>query len=277
MSNWLKALGFWIWGLIAIGLSASLVSVSYRIVAIYRSHEASPIGSRSPASSSTPEINSEVAIGSSAAPSLESTKGRMISRVIAKEMRETQQAMRAGQWAEALKNLEAAETKSPLTTFDEQTINDFKGFLNVKLNNLKAAQAAYEAALATGGYTAEKTVWVFRMLFRLAAGNQNYAKAIVYGKQASDAGAADTDDLSIMSQLYYLQRDCQNSSIWGDKAIAAARQAGEAPKENLYLFKLKCADDSNDAPGKLAALYELVRLTRKTEYWNNLIRLERQD
>ncbi len=49
------------------------------------------------------------------------------------------------------------------------------------------------------------------------------------------------------------------------------------PKENLYLFKLKCADDANDTPGKMAALYDFVRLTKKTDYWNNLIRLERQD
>jgi hypothetical protein len=85
------------------------------------------------------------------------------------------------------------------------------------------------------------------------------------------------DDLVVMAQLYYLEKDCKNSNVWGDKAIAAARKSGEAPKENLYLFKLKCADDANDTPGKIGALYELVRLTKKTEYWNNLIRLERQD
>jgi hypothetical protein len=41
MSNLLKAMGFWMWGLIAIGLSLSLVSVSYRMLSVYRSHELS--------------------------------------------------------------------------------------------------------------------------------------------------------------------------------------------------------------------------------------------
>jgi len=214
---------------------------------------------------------------SPAAFSADKPKGPEISRVIAKEMTGAQKAMQAGQWSEALKNLEAAETKSPLTTFDKKTIYDFKGFAEVKLNNLKAAEAAYEAALATGGYTPEESAKTYRMLFRLAAGNQNYPKAVEYGKQAAEAGVTNNDDLVVMSQLYYLQKDCKDSAIWGDRAIAAARKAGEAPKENLYLFKLKCADDANDTPGKLAALYDLVRLTRKTEYWNNLIRLERQD
>jgi len=212
-----------------------------------------------------------------AAFSADKPKGPEISRVIAKEMTAAQKAMQASQWSEALKNLEAAETKSPLTTFDKKTIDDFKGFVNVKLNNMKAAQAAYEAAIATGGYTAEEAGKTYRMLFRLAAGNQNYPKAIEFGKQAVEAGVTNNDDLVVMSQLYYLEKDCKNSNVWGDKAIAAARKSGEAPKENLYLFKLKCADDANDTPGKIAALYELVRLTKKTEYWNNLIRLERQD
>jgi tetratricopeptide (TPR) repeat protein len=214
---------------------------------------------------------------SPAALAADKPKGPEISRVIAKEITATQKAMQASQWSEALKNLEAAETKSPLTTFDKKTIYDFKGFVNIKLNNMKAAEAAYEAALATGGYTPEESGKTYRMLFRLAAGNQNYAKAVEYGKQAADAGVTNTDDLVVMAQLYYLQKDCKDSNVWGDKAIAAARKAGEAPKENLYLFKLKCADDANDTPGKLAALYDLVRLTRKGEYWNNLIRLERQD
>jgi tetratricopeptide (TPR) repeat protein len=212
-----------------------------------------------------------------AAFSADKPKGQELSRVIAKEMTAAQKAMQASQWSEALKNLEAAETKSPLTTFDKKTIYDFKGFVNVKLNNLKGAEAAYEAAMQTGGYTPEESAKTYRMLFRLAAGNQNYAKAVDYGKQAADAGVTNTDDLVVMAQLYYLQKNCKDSNVWGEKAIAAARKAGEAPKENLYLFKLKCADDANDTPGKLAALYDLVRLTRKTEYWNNLIRLERQD
>ena len=111
-------------------------------------------------------------------------KGPEISRVISKEMTAAQKAMQASQWSEALKNLEAAETKSPLTAFDKKTIYDFKGFVNIKLNNLKAAEAAYETAIGVqGGYTPEESAKTYRMLFRLAAGNQNYAKAVEYGSR----------------------------------------------------------------------------------------------
>ena len=209
--------------------------------------------------------------------SAEKEKGQQISRVIAKEMTAAQKALQASQWAEAIKNLDAAETKSGLNAFDKKTIYDFKGFAYVKLNNLKAAEQAYETALATGAYSPEDSAKTTRMLFRLSAGNQQYAKATEYGKQVAESGAATPDDLGILSQIYYLQKDCKSSAVWADKAIAAARKAGEAPKENLFQFKLQCASDAGDTPGMAAVLVDLIRLTNKTNYWNTLLRIERQD
>src|SRR5271169_1255663 len=92
---------------------------------------------------------------SPAAFSADKPKGPEISRVIAKEMTAAQKAMQASQWADAIKNLEAAETKSGLNAFDKKTIYDFKAFAYIKLNNLKAAQQSYEQAIATGAYSPE--------------------------------------------------------------------------------------------------------------------------
>src|SRR5271168_4056035 len=117
---------------------------------------------------------------SPAALSADKPKGPEISRVIAKEITAAQKAMQAQQWSEGLKNLEAAEAvgaKSPLSTYDKKTIDEFKGICYVRLNNLKAAQTAYEAALATGGYAADELPKTYRLLFQLAANNQQSAKA----------------------------------------------------------------------------------------------------
>ena len=204
-------------------------------------------------------------------------KEQQISRVIAKEMTAAQKALQASQWQEALKNLDAAEQKSGLTPFDKKTIFDFKGFANVRLNKLKEAEQNYEQAIATGQYTPEEAAKTTRMLFRLSAGNQQYSKALDYGKQVADAGGANADDLAVMSQIYFLQKDCKNSASWADKAIAASRKAGETPKENLYQFKLQCASDAADNAGMSAVLIDLIRLTNKTNYWNTLLRIERQE
>ncbi|HEY0745385.1 MAG TPA: hypothetical protein VGD63_01690, partial [Steroidobacteraceae bacterium] len=215
MNHLLRAMGFWVWGLIAIAISAALVSLSFRMIAIYRS-QASPTpttysGSEYHAPNELNELNS-------APPA---TVGRISSKtspLISQEIAAAQKAMRASQWSEALQNLDAAEAKSPLTPYDKRTIYEFKGLSYVRLNNLQAAQAAYETALATKAYELEELVKAFRLLFQLAATNQQTAKAIEYGKQASDAGSANDNDLLIMSQLYYQQKDCKNSSVWGDKA-----------------------------------------------------------
>ena len=279
MSHLLRAMGLWIWGLIAIAICFSLVSLGYRTLsnrphyAVDANTRGAPPASRSEEAGAFSGVVPTPTGGSGAA--VHSSKP--VSKIIGKEMSAAQKALQAGQWSEALTYLEAARSKSPLTTNDVKTIEEFTGITNIRLHNLKVAQTAYEAALATGAYKTEELARIFRLLFQLAAINKQDAKAIEYGERAAGAGSATENDLMIMSQLYYQQKDCQNSGIWGDKAIAAFKEAGQTPEEVLYQLKLQCASDANDRSGMKAALYELVRLTNKTSYWNNLIRLERQD
>jgi tetratricopeptide (TPR) repeat protein len=218
-----------------------------------------------------------LAVNPRLAHSADKDKGQQISRVIAKEMTAAQKALQAGQWAEAIKNLEAAQTKSGLTPFDEKTIYYFTGFANIKLNNLKAAQAAFEKSIATGAASPEDKNSMTHTLFTIAATTNQYQKTIDYGKEMTDAGTATPNDVAIMAQSYYQLKDCKNSGIWADKAVAAARKAGEAPKENLYLFKLQCASDAQDNAAMVPVLGDLIRLNNKSTYWNTLLRIERQD
>jgi hypothetical protein len=200
-----------------------------------------------------------------------------ISHTIAKEMTAAQKALQANQWAEALKSLNEAEQKSGITAFDKFKIHDFKGFAEFRLSKYKEAEADYEAALAAGEYTPEEAARTTNLLFRVAAQNQQYAKAIEYGKQVTDSPSAKPDDFNILAQLYYLQKDCKNTILWADKSLAASKKAGEAPKENTYQFKLQCASDAGDTAGMEGPLVDLIKLTNKTTYWNTFLRLERQD
>jgi hypothetical protein len=204
-------------------------------------------------------------------------KKQEISRVIAKQMTAAQKALQAQQWQEALKNLDAAEQVSGINAFDKMNIYNYEGFAYVKLNNLKAAQGAFEKSLATGAAPPEDVARMTKTLFSIAASTQQYQKTIDYGKQMVDAGAATVEQVGIIAQSYYLLKDCKDSVAWADKAIAAARKAGEAPKENFYLFKLQCASDGQDTPTMDAVLVDLIKLTNKTSYWNTLLRIERQD
>jgi tetratricopeptide (TPR) repeat protein len=221
------------------------------------------------------------AVGPQTSFSADKEKEQQISRGIAKEMTAAQKALQASQWQEALKSLDAAEAKAnekpPLTPFDLKTIHYFKAFANIKLNNLKVAQGEFEKALATGAATAEEKAQYTKTLFGIAASTQQFQKAIDYGKEMADAGTASPNDIAIIAQSYFQLKDCKNSGIWVDKAVAASRKAGEAPKENLYLFKLQCASDASDNAAMIPVLTDLIKLNNKSTYWNTLLRIERQD
>ena len=276
MNHLLKAMGLWIWGLIAIGLSVSLVSVSYRMLSVYRSHD---LASR-PSPDSQVELASPSALHSETteqAPAVLKDADVDASRrraIAAREANAARNAAQANQ--DALNSLEEAERKAPPTN-ESKPVQEIQGYSSISLDKFKATQSAYEAAVSRGAYKEEELVRVFRALFQLAVALQQPAKAIEYGEKANDLGALKANDLVIMSQIYYQQKDCKNSAVWGDKAITALNKSGQAPKEVLYQIKLQCAADANDTGAMKAALYDLVRLTNKTPYWNNLIRLERQD
>src|SRR5882724_4248314 len=195
-----------------------------------------------------------VAVNPRLAFSADKPKEQQISHTIGKEIEAAQKAMKANQWADVIKNLEAAEAKGSLTTFDKKTIYDFKGFAYIKLSKYKEAEAAYEQAIATGGYNAEESAKTTKMLFQLAAQNQQFQKAIEYGKTATEQPGATPNDFLIMAQLYYQQKDCKNSGVWGDKAVNAYKKSGEAPKEVLFQIKLQCAADASETAAEISAL-----------------------
>jgi hypothetical protein len=270
MNHLLKAMGFWVWGLIAIGLSLSVVSVSYRMLSVYRSHNLAA-GPQAPSA-----VDSKVEFAPAPAARKQTAVDASRQRTIAAA--EPTAAHNAAQDDQAaVSDLDAAAPAAPAAAYESRPVQEFKGNSNISLDKYRSMQSAYESALSRGAFKGEELVRVFRLLFQLAATLHQNTKALEYGQKANDMGALKSNDLLIMSQIYYQEKDCKNSGVWGDRAIVGFKQAGEAPKEVLYQLKLQCASDSNDTAAMKAALFDLIRLTNKTSYWNNLLRLERQD
>jgi len=209
--------------------------------------------------------------------SADKEKEQQISRVIAKEMQAAYKAAQTKQWSDVVKNLDEALTKSGLTPFDQKSIYYMRGVADVNLKDSKSAQVDFEKAVATGAASAEEKVTINRALFSIAASSGQYQKTIDYGKEMVDNGTATPEIVLAITQSYYLLKDCKNAILWSDKAVAAARKAGEAPKENLFLFKLQCYSDAGDNASMVPVLEDLIRLTGKASYWNTLLRIERQE
>ncbi len=204
-------------------------------------------------------------------------KGPPISRSIARPLIAAQKALQTGKFADGLKNLQTAEATKGLTPFDHKTIDDLKAYAYVKLNDMKGAEASWEAALATGACSPADTLRFTRAVFQLSYNGHEYPKAIEYGKKLADLGEGSPDIYAVIGQSYYLTNSCKNAGVYMDKAIAASRKAGKTPQEGYYQIKLRCAFDAKDTAGEIAGYSDLVRLTNKPDYWNALLRLERQD
>lgn len=202
---------------------------------------------------------------------------QQISRKIAKELIAAQKALQTGKWSDGLKNLQAADGKSGLTPFDHKTIDDLKAYAYVKLGNMPAAEQAWEAALQTGACSPADTLRFTRAVFQLSYNAHDYAKAIDYGKKLIALGQGGEDIYAVIGQGYYLTNNCQQADVYMDKAIAASRKAGKAPQEGYYQIKLRCAFDAKDNAAEIRLFADLARLTNKPEYWNSLLRLERQN
>jgi hypothetical protein len=204
-------------------------------------------------------------------------KEQQISRVIAKEINAAQKAAQTKQWADVIKNLDEALTKSGLTAFDQKSIYYLRAVADYNLKDLKSAQADFEKVLASGAATAEEKTNINRTLFTLAANGGQYQKTIDYGKEMVDGGTATPEVYLAITQSYFLLKDCKNTIVWSDKSVAAARKAGEVPKETLLLLKLQCYSDAGDLKSVIPIYVDLIKQNPKTTYWNNLLRLEIQD
>jgi len=131
MRHMLKALGFWVWGLVAISIAVSVVPLGYRVATLWGMHEFS--------------APSDLSAPSGTAPTQSPTNTDLqpiakISRLIAPEMTAAQQALQAGNWTEALRQLTAAEVKSPLTAFDRKYVYLGRSYVALK-NDADAANA----------------------------------------------------------------------------------------------------------------------------------------
>ncbi len=161
----LNSLGLTLWSSIAIVLAVGLAMVGYRVSL---SMKDSPPTTGHPATSVAPAPLF-------AFPSVEPSSGSMTpaahaqsySRVIEPEMRRAQAALQAGQWQEALDDVQVAERKQGVTIFDAKTINHFKAYAHLQLHNYSAALTDFERVLATGIATPEETASISKTVSAL--------------------------------------------------------------------------------------------------------------
>ena len=209
-------------------------------------------------------------------------RSQQISRVIAKEMTAAQKALQAQQWAGGASRIwTRRRSKSGTHAVRQEDDSRLQGLRQCQAQQSQGwPQADYEKALATGallrrGDGARPRA---RCSGMAAARISNTRRPSITASRWSDRRHGDARRPRHHGAALLPAEGLQELGRVGGQGVAAASKAGEAPKENLYLFKLQCASDAGDNAGDgRPVLIDLIKLTNKTTYWNTLLRIERQD
>jgi tetratricopeptide (TPR) repeat protein len=183
----------------------------------------------------------------------------VIGAVIVGEMNAAHDALQRKQWGEALEHLEAAAKKEDLTAFDRKTIFEMKGYTYIKLRDFQMAQRSYENALVLArDLSEEDALENTRHILRLGVLNKNYLKSVEVGRSLVERGAANPDDVALISEGYFGLRDCKYAVKWADKSIAASEKVGASPADQLSNIKSDCLRYSEAAKTAAAGDHTLV-------------------
>jgi tetratricopeptide (TPR) repeat protein len=110
--------------------------------------------------------------------------------------------------------------------------------------------------------TSNPATWeATRKLLRGAADQHQYETAVDYGKRLFDSGGAGPDDLLLIVNAYYYNKDCANALTWVERANDAFHVAGREPDESLHRIKMRCGSDDHERRSSIRPEHE-ERTTR---------------
>ena len=177
-----------------------------------------------------------------------------------------QKALKASS-AGVITNLDGRRAEPGLTPVDKKAIYSFQARSQRSgSNDLKAAQGAYEKALASGAATRRRNHRMEQStLFRIAASTQQYQKAIDYGKVIVGKQHGERRDVLDHRPELLLIEGLQGLRHLGRQGHRVRAQGRRGPKGKSLpvqaAMRLGCRRYACDGCG----LGDLIKLTDKTE------------
>lgn len=166
-----------------------------------------------------------------------------LSKAVMPVLQAAQKAAQANDFATALAKAKEAEALPNLTPDDIYTINQFKLNAGLGLKDTAVQEDALTGMLATGKVSAEDQPKFTRFVAQLAYQRKDYAKSTAYFEKLLALAPNDTDTLTTLGELYFAQKQSAKAVDTLNKAIAAAKAAGQPAPEAWYKRSLAIAYD----------------------------------
>lgn len=200
-------------------------------------------------------------------------KKQGVSPKVAKPLKAANEAMKKEQWAEALTKIREAQALPERTPFDDYQINEFLFFVSIKQGEAGYADAAkaLEIVVKSGFMPEELKAERTRQLAQLMFQTKDYPKAIEYGKSWIEMSGASAAPYELVGQAQYLTEDNAGAIETLNKAVEAAKKAGEPVKEQWLQVILSAYDRVEDPAGVSRTLEALVEHAPNPKYWEQVL------
>jgi tetratricopeptide (TPR) repeat protein len=198
-------------------------------------------------------------------------KKTVVSRELAKQLKEAQDLVQQKKYPEALAKLKEAEANPKKQPFDQHVIYELSGVAYAKTNNYAEASKVFEAEIGDGFLDEKEVPGRIKAVAQMNYSMKNYDKAIEYGNRAIKGGFADDEMKTLVGQSYYLKGDYKGTLKYYDAIVDQQIKAGQTPKDEALQLALSACLKLNDSECTTNHLEKLVEYHPKTEYWENLL------
>jgi hypothetical protein len=214
-----------------------------------------PVGGGTPPATNTPPPAGQLGVGAQVGAALQAA----------------QELAKQKKYQEALAKVAEADAVPNKTPYEVMTIEKFRVFLYLQLNDYGRAASALEAELATGIVPEADAKIARRELAILYFRADNNTKGIEAAKAYLNQYGPDTELLGIVAQQAYLAKDFATAGDAAEKAVRAAEAAGVRPDEVLFKIWLVAELNLKNSTGYTTALETLVSYYPKPDYWHDLL------
>lgn len=189
----------------------------------------------------------------------------------AKPLAAAQDAVRAGQYANALARLAEAEAVPGLTPYEHYIIQRLKAPALFGSGDQAGALAMFEKVVASPLLPGDEKPGLTETTIKLALQLKKYDSAQVLMKGYLDARGPSAEIASLYPQVLAVQGDHAGVVAYLQPRVAADDAARRVTPEASLRLLASSQGQVKDTTGYLATLTRLASSTGKTDYWDELI------
>jgi len=182
-----------------------------------------------------------------------------------------QELLKSGNAAGALAKIKELEALPDQTPYEKYLILRVKAPAEYSANDMKAANADFEALLANPLLPAEDRPLMLKFVAEILYSSEQYPQAAAALQRYIDAGGNDPQLKELLPQAQYAAKDYAAAAKAFRAQVDATLAAGQVPTDKQLRFMISAYLGQKDDAGYVYGLELLAIHYPKADYWRELI------